>query len=140
MRLEDWDVRDESVLDLASDHADQLRAEYEADERAKAERRRYERAEWFRALARARLAQAAMHADEVAADVAWARSVLVDGETFEDGLALYCVLHDAKKQSLGRSLGMSEINRLRRAVLVLWPEMSGFNVSTMPTASTGSAA
>jgi hypothetical protein len=122
MRLEDWDIGGETVLDLSPEEADRLRAAYEAEQTAKAERRAHERQEWSRAIAQAREAQTAAAAEELAADVAWARTVIVEGETFRDGLALYCVLHEARKRSVGHSLGYTDIARLRRLVAALTDE------------------
>ena len=126
MRTEDWaDVRnEETVLDLTPEQATQLRAEYEADQRAKADARRKERDEWYQQLARARQAHDARGAAELADDVAWARTVIVDGERFRDGLALYLVLYTARKMATGRALSLTETARLRRAVTVLFPDVA----------------
>lgn len=105
--------------ELTPAEADRLRAEYEAQEREKAERKARERVQWDAAVRSAQRRVAERADEELAADVAWARTVLVEGETFPDGLALYCALHAVKKASVGRSLGYSEISRLRRVTAAL---------------------
>lgn len=128
MRHEDWaDVGeqvDETMLDLTPEQADRLRAEYEADEAAKVARRREERAQWNAAAAIARRRMTDLSAAELAGDLAWARSVLVEGETFRDGAALFLALYNAKKASVARPLTFSETNRLRRVLVALWPDGS----------------
>ena len=125
MRLEDMDGRnEETVLDLTPEQATQLRAEYEADQAAKALRKAEERAQWNAAAAIARRRMTELSDAELAEDLAWARSVLVEGETFTDGAALFLALYTAKKASVARSLTFSETNRLRRVLVALWPDGS----------------
>lgn len=114
--------------EITPDVADRMRAEYEAGEREKAAARQRERDEWFRQLARARdrmaRGETARQQEELAADRAWARSVLVDGETFTTGGALFLALYNAKKASVAHSLSFTEVARLRRLVLALYPEVA----------------
>lgn len=129
MRVEDvWDVRAESVLDMTADEADALREEYEERQRTtaaeRADRKARDRATWNEAAKIAQRRLAELYADELASDVAWARTVLLAGETFRDGSALYLTLYQAKKASVGRTLSFTESNRLRRVCVAVWAERS----------------
>ena len=128
MTREEFDFdREPTVLDITPEEADALRAQYEAEEAAKATRRREEQAEWFRQLARARnnIARGltTWQQEELAADMAWARSVLIDGETFRTGDQLFLALYTARKASLARGLTFSETARLRRLLVALAPTL-----------------